>query len=72
MGNRFEVAVGAGSMMSAADTAAHFPHRWTLVASRWKPISPARICFIWPRPAVSSTMGTGKLRPWESDCRASA
>jgi uncharacterized OsmC-like protein len=29
MGNRFEVVVGAGSMMSAAATAVRFPHRWT-------------------------------------------
>jgi uncharacterized OsmC-like protein len=29
MGNRFEVVVGAGSMMSAAGTAVRFPHRWT-------------------------------------------
>jgi uncharacterized OsmC-like protein len=29
MENRFEVAVGAGTMRSAADPAVHFPHRWT-------------------------------------------
>ncbi len=29
MDNRFEVAVGAGTMMSAAGTAVRFPHRWT-------------------------------------------
>jgi uncharacterized OsmC-like protein len=29
MENRFEVAVGAGTLMSAADSAVHFPHRWT-------------------------------------------
>jgi uncharacterized OsmC-like protein len=29
MDNRFQVAVGAGTMMSASATAARFPHRWT-------------------------------------------
>jgi len=29
MDNRFEVAVGAGTMMSASGAAARFPHRWT-------------------------------------------
>src|SRR5215467_3298408 len=29
MDNRFEVTVGAGTMMSASDAAARFPHRWT-------------------------------------------
>jgi uncharacterized OsmC-like protein len=29
MDNRFEVAVGAGTLMSDASDAAHFPHRWT-------------------------------------------
>jgi hypothetical protein len=29
MGNRFQVAVGAGTMMSGSATPARFPHRWT-------------------------------------------
>jgi hypothetical protein len=29
MENRFEVRVGAGTMMSASGTAIRFPHRWT-------------------------------------------
>lgn len=29
MDNRFEVAVGAGTLMSDSSDAAHFPHRWT-------------------------------------------
>lgn len=29
MENRFEVTVGAGTMMSASGTAIRFPHRWT-------------------------------------------
>ena len=29
MDNRFEVAVGAGTMMSASSAAVRFPHRWT-------------------------------------------
>ncbi len=29
MGTRFEVAVGAGTLMSASEAAVHFPHRWT-------------------------------------------
>jgi uncharacterized OsmC-like protein len=29
VGNRFEVVVGAGSMMSAGGAAVRFPHRWT-------------------------------------------
>jgi uncharacterized OsmC-like protein len=29
VGNRFEVVVGAGSMMSADGAAVRFPHRWT-------------------------------------------
>ena len=29
MGNRFEVVVGAGTLMSASGAAARFPHRWT-------------------------------------------
>jgi uncharacterized OsmC-like protein len=29
MDNRFEVAVGAGTLMSASDSAVRFPHRWT-------------------------------------------
>ena len=29
MDNRFEVAVGAGTMMSASGAATRFPHRWT-------------------------------------------
>jgi hypothetical protein len=29
MDNRFEVVVGAGTMMSASATAVGFPHRWT-------------------------------------------
>jgi hypothetical protein len=29
MENRFEVAVGAGTLMSQAGSAARFPHRWT-------------------------------------------
>jgi len=29
MDKRFEVAVGAGTMMSASGAAVHFPHRWT-------------------------------------------
>jgi uncharacterized OsmC-like protein len=29
VGNRFEVVVGAGSMMSADGSAVRFPHRWT-------------------------------------------
>ena len=29
MDNRFEVAVGAGTMMSAAGSTVRFPHRWT-------------------------------------------
>jgi uncharacterized OsmC-like protein len=29
MDNRFEVTVGAGTMMSASGAAARFPHRWT-------------------------------------------
>jgi OsmC-like protein len=28
-GNRFEVVVGAGTLMSTADAAVRFPHRWT-------------------------------------------
>jgi len=28
-GNRFEVTVGAGTMMSGSATAVRFPHRWT-------------------------------------------
>jgi uncharacterized OsmC-like protein len=30
MDNRFEVAVGAGTLMSDSSAAARFPHRWTL------------------------------------------
>jgi hypothetical protein len=29
MDNRFEVTVGAGTMMSGSDVAVRFPHRWT-------------------------------------------
>jgi uncharacterized OsmC-like protein len=29
MGNRFEVAVGAGTMRSSSGSAVSFPHRWT-------------------------------------------
>src|ERR1700687_3572849 len=29
MDNRFEVGVGAGTMMSASSAAVRFPHRWT-------------------------------------------
>jgi uncharacterized OsmC-like protein len=29
MDNRFEVSVGAGTMMSDSDAAVRFPHRWT-------------------------------------------
>jgi uncharacterized OsmC-like protein len=29
MDNRFEVALGAGTMMSGSDAAVRFPHRWT-------------------------------------------
>lgn len=29
MSTRFEVAVGAGTLMSASEAAVHFPHRWT-------------------------------------------
>ena len=29
MDNRFEVAVGAGTMMSASGAVVRFPHRWT-------------------------------------------
>ena len=29
MDNRFEVTVGAGTMMSGSGAAAGFPHRWT-------------------------------------------
>jgi uncharacterized OsmC-like protein len=29
MDNRFEVTVGAGTLMSASGTAVRFPHRWT-------------------------------------------
>src|SRR5258708_30465873 len=29
MDNRFEVTVGAGTMMSASDAVVRFPHRWT-------------------------------------------
>ena len=29
MDNRFEVAVGAGTMMSASGAVSRFPHRWT-------------------------------------------
>jgi uncharacterized OsmC-like protein len=29
MGNRFEVSVGAGTMMSGSTAAVRFPHRWT-------------------------------------------
>jgi uncharacterized OsmC-like protein len=29
MDTRFEVAVSAGTLMSASGTAVHFPHRWT-------------------------------------------
>ena len=29
MGDRFEVVVGAGTLMSDSSDAAHFPHRWT-------------------------------------------
>ena len=29
MGNRFEVAVGAGTMRSSSGSAVNFPHRWT-------------------------------------------
>jgi uncharacterized OsmC-like protein len=30
MGNRFEVTVGAGTMMAESGSVTHFPHRWTL------------------------------------------
>ena len=72
MGNRFEVAVGAGSTRSAAETAARFPHRWTPGGVTVEADFTGAHLLHLATAGVSLTMCTGKLRPWESDCRASA
>ena len=56
MDNRFEVTVGAGTMMAGSSAAVRFPHQWTPVVSRWKPISPAGICSTSRPPATSSSL----------------
>ena len=50
MDNRFQVVVGAGTMISGSAAAVGFRTGGLPAASRWKPALPAAICFISRQP----------------------
>ena len=67
MDDRFEVTVGAGTLMADSGAAARFAHRWTPGGVTVDADSPGGICSIWQQLAVSSMTSTGKPRRWESN-----